>query len=652
MTGDWLAQSPALLAALGVVLLPGLLIGAGLRLRGLALWALAPVGSTLVVAALAIVYGALKVPWAVWSVAAGVLVIAGLAWLGGRFLGTRMPRPVHERRATVLLAAGLTIGIAFTAARFLVYVQDPGAISQTNDAVFHLNALRHIMETQSASSLQVSAVVGGRGFYPAAWHGLASLVILISGAAIPVAANMVSLVIAAVCWPLGIAWLTQQATRGSMAPAALAAALAGSMQVFPMLMLQWGVLYPYALSVALLPAAIGVVVAAPRWIRGEGPVAKGAAGIVLVGVLVVASAGALALSQPATLLAWAIVAMCSLVWWAAQHRRGDRRHRLRVVVVVVLASAAFAALWFALTVSTTGAHWAPFRGKVQVLFDVLLNGHVLLPPAIGIGILTFIGVVVAVRRRTLRWLATAWVVFTGLYVVAAAIQNPLLRRWLLGAWYADPYRIAALMPVVAIPLAAIGLAAVATWATAAISARRGREAEAFATRWALVAVAGVLTVWFAVSPIIQMGAITQGTFDKESRYATQDYLSDDERELLERLPESVGPDDLVIGNPSTGMGFGYMLSGRDVFPRTWSHPRTPEWQAIENGLRDAGSSDEVCEALEVYGDPEFVLDFGEGEATPGRFELSGMTDFAGQPGFELVDSEGDASLWRITGCSR
>ena len=200
------------------------------------------------------------------------------------------------------------------------------------------------------------------------------------------------------------------------------------------------------------------------------------------------------------------------------------------------------------------------------------------------------------------------------------------------------------------PLAAVGLAWIAGWATRSISRRRGAEADAFGARWALAAVAALGVAALIAAPMIQMRAVTQGTIDAESRYITPDYLSPDERALLERLDEHVGEGERVIGNPSTGMGFGYMLSGRDVFPRTWAHPRTPQWQLIQNDLRDAGTDPAVCEALETYGSPMFVLDFGLGESTPGRYELEGMTDFGGRPGFELVDREGEASLWRITAC--
>ncbi|MBN9188433.1 MAG: hypothetical protein J0I62_08030, partial [Microbacterium sp.] len=129
MISEWIGQWLVLLTALAVVFVPGLLVGAGLRLRGLALWALAPVGSTLVIAVLAIVFGALRIPWSpLWAIV-GCLVVAALGWLAGIGLGPRRPRPPRDRRRSWLLIAGLAIGIALTVARFVVYVHDPRAIS-------------------------------------------------------------------------------------------------------------------------------------------------------------------------------------------------------------------------------------------------------------------------------------------------------------------------------------------------------------------------------------------------------------------------------------------------------------------------------------------------------------------------------------------
>src|SRR5690606_15525393 len=97
--------------------------------------------------------------------------------------------------------------------------------------------------------------------------------------------------------------------------------------------------------------------------------------------------------------------------------------------------------------------------------------------------------------------------------------------------------------------------------------------------------------------------------------------------------------------------FGYMLSGIDVYPRTWATPRTEAWKVLSADLRDAASDPAACEALAVYGDPRYVLDFGIGDDTPGRHFAPGMTRFEGQDGFEWVAGDGEVSLWRITACA-
>jgi hypothetical protein len=185
----------------------------------------------------------------------------------------------------------------------------------------------------------------------------------------------------------------------------------------------------------------------------------------------------------------------------------------------------------------------------------------------------------------------------------------------------------------------------------AIGAER-QDRSAVSGGWTLAVIGGIGAVSLLVAPVVQMPKIVEGGRDTVSRYTSDGlaFLSPDERALLSRLDTLVPADARVIGNPSTGMGFGYMLSGRDLYPRTWATPRTEEWSILAESLRDAGTDPTVCEALGSYGNAEYVLDFGPGEATPGRFIAPGMTGFEGQPGFELVAREGDASLWRITAC--
>lgn len=640
----WLAQAPALGAAVLVVFAPGLLMGLGLKLRGLALWAAAPLLSTATIAALAIIFGVVGVPWNVLTVAAGCGATVIVAWAVGLALGRRQA-VARERRATALLLTGLAVGMLLGAVRFALYLGDPHAVSQTNDAMFHLNALRWIIDTGNASSFHVSGVIGARGMYPGAWHGLASVVALASGLDLPLAANAMSFVIGFTVWPIGIAWMTCLATR-SPATAALAAALSTSLLAFPMLMLEWGVLYPYALAVALLPAAVATVIATVRWAGGDGPVTGPVRGASAGAILVVAAAGALALAQPALLLAWSLLAMLWLTGAAA----AARARRVIALLAALAGWAVLLTLWYLLSRHTSGAHWPPFRSRPEALFDVVANGPMWLPPAVGVSVLCVIGLVVAVRKGPLRWLVAAWLLLGALYVAAASIGAPVVREGVIGAWYADPYRFAALLPVAVVPLAAIGLHAVTSWAASAIARRRERAGDG--TGWAIAGAAAVGVAGLVAAPVITMPNVFENRWDTQPRYASNadSFLSPDERAVLERLPETVPDDAVIIANPSTGAAFGYALSGRDVYPRTWQPPGG-DWSAIAYALRYVATDPAVCPALAEFESPSYVLDFGAGEASPGRYIMEGMTGLAGQPGFELVDEEGNASLWRITACA-
>ncbi|REJ07593.1 hypothetical protein DY023_02830 [Microbacterium bovistercoris] len=641
MIVGWLAVVPALLVTLILVFLPGLIALRGVGMRGLALVAFAPLLSVAMIAVAAILLGLVGVAWSPLSLGSVLLVLVLVGLLLGRLLGHPTPEPPGPAgdEGRWLLPVGLAIGIVLGAWRLIAYVQDPAGISQTNDAVFHMNAIRFILDAADASSLHVSAVIGGSGFYPAAWHAVVSTVVAITGGQIALAANAFTIVIGAVIWPLGLAWLTRCIT-GSRRIAALAAVLSPALQLFPLLMFQWGVLFPNALSVAMLPAACAVVMSLHVWNGNDRPVASWVRGVLLIAVAV----AALALAQPAALPVWGLI--CS-VWFTDLMLRVRRAAVLPARVAIIIGVwLLLGFMWYALAQGTGGSHWPQFQGKFESLAVAVLNGQLRIPFAWGISILMLVGLVVAILTPKLRWLAATWLCLTVLYVLVASVGMPLVRNVLLAPWYADPYRLAAFAPIAVIPLAAIGLDRV----VGMIVARLPRAAVIRSWTAVGVATAGVLLV-VMLRPV-PMPAFLEGTFDAESRYLTaaDTYLSTDERALLESLGEYVEPGERVIANPSTGAGFGYMLSGVDVYPHTWSPPRTAAWDLIAERLRDVGEDPEVCAALKSFGQPRYVLDFGPGEDAPGRYLMPGMTDFADQPGFELVTERGDVSLWRITAC--
>lgn len=641
MNTDWFSAAPALIAALALLFVPGALSLRAIGLRGLPLLAAAPLMSVATIAIAGIALSLFGIGWSLLSAIVVILAIVAVAWGVGLSIGPVRAVPASSAPVWVMPAA-LIIGIGLGVMRLTGYIGDPAGISQTNDAVFHMNAVRYMLETSDASSLSVNGLVDGSGFYPAAWHAIVSLIVLASGAEIAVAANALTVVIGAVVWTLGIAWFARIVT-GSQTVAAYAAVLSSALQTFPLLMFQWGVLFPNALSTALIPAAVALTISVRTWS------VPGSAGRNTVrAVLLVAITGAaLALTQPAGLLPWA--AIC-LVWLTAWLLTSEMPWPLFARIAVIVAGwAGLLAVWLFLSSFTSGSHWPPFRSIFDAVVDVLLNGQMRVPVAFGISALMIIGLVVAVGRRGLRWFAVTWLGISGVYIVLASVGNPFIRDVLFGAWYADPNRVASLAPIVVIPLAAIGIDAIVGWI-----ARLGRAEASTRARWIVIpltVVTAFMTVLAIVRPVPMLD-FPNARFFFQSRYDVDQrtFLDLDERALLESLPEYVGADDRVIANPGTGAGFGYMLSGLDVYPRTWAPPATAEWDVLAQRLHEAASDPSVCEALMAYDTPEFVLDFGRGSTEPGRYVMPGMTGFADSDGFEMVAREGDASLWRITAC--
>lgn len=651
MIGDWLGQAGPFTLAVAVVFVPGLLVGAAVRLRGFALLATAPAISVGLLSALAIGFPYLGLRWGLLAVAVSVVAIAALVACAATLVSRS--RWVDQRTRAggapvLLLVGGLIVGGALNAARLMTYVGRPDAISQTNDAVFHLNALRWIVESGSASSLDISGMVGSTSFYPSAWHAVASLAAL-DLEQVPVAVNMVALVVAGMVWPLAVAFLAHVVSGGRVIVAALAAALSAGLLAFPQLMFEWGVLYPYALSLAILPAVVAVAITALRAWAGTRGVDRWrvSAGFVTATVLGVVG---VALAQPSSLL---VVGLLILLWISNRvlHRARGWTVRTRIIGLGMLVTmwAALMGSWLALAYLAGPVIWRSYRTPLSAVGDILLNSHAQLPVALGISVLLVAGLLVAVRRDRWRWFALSWLIISLLYLISVGTDLPIVKRALTGPWYGDSFRLAAIVPIVAIPLAALGLVGLLHGLRRAIPAE-GIARHAFAPTAAVAVIAVMGATGIVIAPVIPLKVADET--DEQSRYAMnqESYVSTDEFALMRRLPQLIPADALLIGNPSTGASLAYLIGQRDIVPRTWSPPLSQAWDMIAARLRDAGVDPEVCSSLAAYGGPTYVLDFGPGEEGPGLYRMSGMTGFEGREGFEEVAREGDASLWRITAC--
>lgn len=134
------------------------------------------------------------------------------------------------------------------------------------------------------------------------------------------------------------------------------------------------------------------------------------------------------------------------------------------------------------------------------------------------------------------------------------------------------------------------------------------------------------------------------------------FLTEDEEELIYRLPNHVGKDDVVAVNFWEGGGFIYALVDRkptQVYSTNVSNPadkkRAEDVAIVHDKLSKATSDPEVCPAIRDL-NVKYALELEPGVHYPGtEEEIAGVNNLDSAPGFELVDSD-DAALYKITAC--
>ncbi|MGY1845028.1 DUF6541 family protein [Modestobacter sp. SYSU DS0875] len=665
----WGPAVPYWLMALLLVFGPGgaVLAASGAPWRRAVLFAPGPsVGLVATTAVLADLVGVrFGIPVVLAATAGAALVGAVLARAVGRIRGagvvpplapTATSLPPHQRsrspRDYALPLAWLLAAVLLTR-RIAGAVGAPERISQTLDAVHHLNTTRHVLATGQGSSLQLAGWdTGSGGFQPSAWHDLAALVAV--GGDVPVATQALALVVGAVVWPLSVLLVVRQLVGPSWAALLGVGALLPAVGLFPAWVLEHGVSYDLLLGLALVPSLVAIVgmVVRPALPR---PAAH------LVHLLIAATAAVLALlfAHPGALLSGALIVAPLLLAAAGSSTRrrwavGRRVSAVGIALAVVLL-ACLVAVW---------VDRAP-GGEPMPLVDLPPTGT----PAEAVGawltmspssrlapwavaLLALVGIAVAAGHRGLRWLVAAHVLSALPYVLAAGVDAELAQR-LTGLWGNDPAWLAAVLPVTGLPLAGVALAWLARFPRRALLATADRIPRR-AAPW-VVPVGGSLLVTALL--LASAGGDTGERYDALAatyRVPAQPVdgtlLTADERELLEQLPQLLPAGARVAANPWDGSGFAYAVAGVPVLvARLDAHP-SGDAAVVAQRLDRVDSDPEVCAALDELG-IRYALEFGPPtETDPRALAYPGLTGLSSAPGVELVDDVGRARLYEVTAC--
>ena len=708
MNGSWWSALPIVLACAALLIGPGWLLARSWGLRGVTALGAAPalllaaVGPATVLAHLVgerwdrsvLVTGPVAWCWA-------VLVLLGLAlvrpWrsrgrvapgrdrvrgsdclrtpsatVSGEVLDAPALSPLARRRlAGAVLLAGL-----LSAVPVVIGTHGPESPAQASDAVFHLSATAFVRAEGDASPLGglASLYDGHAVYYPTGWHALTALL----PGSVVAGANVMVLVLAAVVWPLGVAALLREATARTLpdddgAVLAVGTALSGSViGVLLLLTSTW----PYALSLAVLPGALALVV------RAVGPGRSGAAPrTAALGVGILACVGVLVAHGAAVFNLLVLAGPVVIAAGAAPLRRawgrgGAARVSIlsaAVVGLLIVAGAAWvmrAPLLSVLRYPRGGANMAETVWAVLSDHPLLATFTPWIPGNLLVAVLAVLGAVAARRAPGLR----RWVVATGialaLLLLASGPAWPL--RGLAGPWYTQRARIMPLLSIGMLVLATFGtaearrqwgsaagtLASAAAWDDAAghaagrLARLRGRAAR-HVPATVLIASLVLAPAWRAPLKAQVLEAV-----HVPDRISYGAMLGGDELALIRRAGSELPAGAVVVGDPSNGSAYLWSVAGVHVLYPSRPKPPSGDLRWLGEHLDEIGTNPRVCEILRERGAQYYYSDDAaqDGATGGGRKALWGEDlDRLPQEHLERVDSassgEGStAALWRITAC--
>lgn len=562
-----------MLAALLLLVVPGTLVAAGARLS----WPLAvTVGPVLTygLVGLAIVpFGALGIPWNAGTALAALVVfgaaVAGLAKLVRGLLdrrpGIHVAAPGPVIGPTLIVAAGVLLGVLLIGWAAVRGIGDWQSIPSTWDAVWHANTVRFILDTGQASPTHMGELrnveTHAALYYPSAFHALTTVLCQLTGAAPTTGYTLSGLAASVWLFPVSAALLTWgllariTTARRTAVASGTAAALSASFTALPYVEFGTAAM-PNLVAYGLVVPTFALITAV-RTLRDRIPVAI----LALLGVFSVHLTGGV------------VTVLLVTAWWlghALWHPvRGKRRDALALAAVVVPTVLLLLPQLLSVRKQAeiiAGHSFLTHEGRKSGLRDALLlntrhlNDFPIQYTLVG---LTAVGAVLLAVRKV-WWPLALWAV-----LVVAVVQSSAPLGGSVGAvlgsftqlFYSDPRRIMAAMTLLLMPMAGIGLAALAGLVTKRVAVR----------------LRPVLTAVLVVAATIGLAwhYLPRHAYLFGDKY---DSVMIDARDLaaFAHLADLPGARDTVIGNANVD-GSAWMYAVADLHP-LWTHYDYPQQQ--------------------------------------------------------------------------
>lgn len=663
---SWLATIPLLLFAVVLAFGPGYAMGWALRVPARLRVFYAPLLTFALVAVSAIVLGKTGIPWSLISFVpvAAVLVAAaaGLMWLVGR----RWPALASVSwPGNDVPVAWPVVGAVLGGFLVLHMTEDmvygPEAFSQSLDNSFHMNAIRWIQEHGDASSLTLGAVSAADQqptFYPAGWHDFVSLIYSTTGTSIATATIVTVLLTASFVWPCSLVAFSLSIPKLRRLQALAIPAIIGGFAAFPGLLLRWGVLFPNLLGYALLPTFVALMAhLVQALLRREFSVLLSLGLSALVGI------AGLALVHPNAVVSAVVFALPMLLAGVVQvsrsHELALRQKWVGSLLLVGVSIGCVGAWWFLRPGASASNTWEPMLTEGEALYQFLFLGlenanqlRDTFNPSYLAGFLALWGAGYLLYKHRNLWLIASWVLIGYLWIIAATVPRGDFRLLMVGPWYTDHFRLAALVVFPSVILAGIGLGGFVEGLLTWVARRAPRPARLkVATVGMGVAMVLVLVVAGLSSRVPSVQETTLAV-SKEYRVTPSSVvLNQDEMNVINEIPKIVPKGDVIVNNPWDGSAYIYALADRHLTGYHFEFETSPKYSAIMHNLKNARTNPEVCREVNKYKAHWYVhlenqLNFGP----DAQKNYDGLVAAIGTDVLTPVYSSGPMTLYRISAC--
>lgn len=639
---EWMIFGGLVVLAAALLMVPGLLVAATLRLRGLYSWTAAPALGLGAVAIWTLLWGGLGLRWGWWAwiILVALLVIAALAVGLVRSPSHTLHNASASHRLQFYAFAGVAIYALIRLIVVLPAIGAPDAVPHLGDSAFHMQGTLLVYEGGDVFPL------GGLSdlytpdsdstyFYPTVWHGWVSL--LLPFTAVAEATNAAVVAVAVILYPLSVVLLAAALRPQSTSVAFFAPLLLIPVGIYPGALAIAFSVYPFSLSHMAVPGAMGLFLI---W-QSTGKWSHLVAGLLAtLGATITQPAGAI---FPAFLLA--VILAIRLLTWVGQAWKSGRRLLAAsvamagtvvgaVALVVLSGSSALRSManfpraqvhdnpvlaFFDGTVAATSTPWWPW------MFFVV---------AAAVGCILLL--------KTIGGAAYALTVVTAAVAYIAASGPDSSFRVLTGPWYKDSVRLGSVATVFVVVAAAVAL----SWFFDRFIAR-------FLTGGQTASLAGIVIIATAATWVFATPSISE----QERSHIRDGYQLDDEEftplrqdtaTLLGRLDEHFGEGERLLAAHGAGGGFVPVYSSmKPMLPLI--DPLTAEQTLLATSLGEINANPEICSIIREHNVTAFMADTGRlGREIWGP--LAGPPYVDVDEGFELVDQEGTMMVWRITAC--